>query len=61
MAQRDDDATPRMLTADEAARALRVCAATVHRAAARGELRSIKLGRSLRIPRDEIERLITAA
>jgi excisionase family DNA binding protein len=40
----------RVLTVDEAARVLRVGRSSVYRAIARGDLPSIRVGRSVRVP-----------
>ena len=59
------DEHPLLYTAEAAARALSLSRATVFELIASGELRSIKIGRSRRIPRasleDYISRLLAAA
>jgi excisionase family DNA binding protein len=41
----------------EAAEALGVSVATIYRLIGRGEIRAVKIGRAVRIHRDELERL----
>lgn len=54
------DELPLVLKPAEAAQALRVSAWQIYQSAQRGELRTVRLGRCLRIPRSEIERLLGA-
>ena len=44
-----------LLTVPEAARKLRVCRQTVYELMARGELRSVRIGRARRIPVAELK------
>lgn len=46
---------PEYLTAREVAERLRVSVMTVHRLVERGDLRAIRVGNQLRIPRDSYE------
>jgi excisionase family DNA binding protein len=48
----------RALTAAELAAALQVSVRTVRRMIARGEVRAIRFGRSVRVPVDEAKRLL---
>ena len=54
--------TPALLLPAEAARLLRVTRATVYRLIERGDLRAVRIGDGpsarLRVPRDELERLL---
>ncbi len=50
---------PFLVTTNEAAALLRVCRATVYNLIARGELRVVHIGRSVRVPISEITRLTT--
>ena len=52
---------PLVLTADEAADALRISRWAVYEAVKRGELRAVRLGRTLRIPRAAITELLGGA
>ena len=47
-----------MLTMDDVARILRVSKYTVYRMIKKGKLRAIKIGRLVRIPEKEIQRLV---
>lgn len=49
---------PLVLNADEAAGVLRVSRWQIYESIKRGELRAVRLGRCLRIPRDEVARLL---
>ena len=49
-------AEPAMLTVDEAALRLNLCTKKVYAMCRLGELPSVKVGRSVRIPMEEIER-----
>jgi len=51
-------ATPQLLRVDEAATILNVSSKTIRRLIARGDLRVVRIGRLVRIPSSEIERLI---
>jgi excisionase family DNA binding protein len=55
------DDFPDVLTVEEAARVLRLGRNAGYQAVHRGEIRSIRLGRKLLIPKKEIERLLTVA
>lgn len=55
------DDLPLVVTVPEAAAALRISPWQVRQLAARGDLRTLRLGRCLRIPRAELERLLGAA
>lgn len=52
-------APPRLLTVTETADLARVAKTTVYRWIRAGELPAIRLGGSIRIPRDELEDLLT--
>ena len=49
---------PLVLSADETAEVLRISRWAVYESIKRGEIRAVRLGHSLRIPRDEIARLL---
>jgi excisionase family DNA binding protein len=49
---------PRFLTVDQAARQLRVTISTVRTMIARGELTAVRVGKHLRIPVSEIDRVL---
>jgi excisionase family DNA binding protein len=49
------DPEPALLTIDEAARYLRLSRAKVYSMAARGELPSVKMGRSVRVRRERLD------
>jgi excisionase family DNA binding protein len=51
-------ALPRLLTVDEVADALGICARTVRRLIARGELATHRLGRAVRVAEDDYRRLV---
>jgi excisionase family DNA binding protein len=51
------ESQPRLLSLDAAAHQLSVSARHLRNLAARGQLRIVRLGRSVRVPREEIERL----
>jgi len=55
---RDLDDLPAVLTADEAADVLRVSRWAVYEAIKRGELRAVRLGRCLRVPRAAVVALL---
>jgi excisionase family DNA binding protein len=46
-----------LVTISDAAADLRLCRRTIEYLIARGRLRSVRIGRSIRIPREEIARL----
>jgi excisionase family DNA binding protein len=52
------DDLPLVLDADETARALRISKWSVYESVRRGEIRALRLGRTLRIPRGELIRLL---
>jgi excisionase family DNA binding protein len=52
------DQLPPILTVEEAAAFLRLGRATAYRAARRGELPCIRIGKSLRVPRDRLLTLL---
>ena len=61
-AKRDGLTVPvAMLTVDQSAKALNVCRAHVYALMAKGKIKSLKFGRSRRVPVSEIERLTAAA
>lgn len=45
---------PELLTVTEVAEVLRICKMTIYRAAKEGELDSIRVGRSIRVPREAV-------
>ena len=49
---------PALLHVDDAAATLQVSSKTVRRLVARGDLKAVRIGRSVRIPSSEIDRLI---
>jgi excisionase family DNA binding protein len=49
-----------MFTVEEARRVLRIGKRQCYEAIAAGEIRGVRLGRSLRVPRQELERLLSA-
>ena len=49
---------PDFATVPDVARRLGVCGASIRRAIERGELRAVRLGRSIRIPKSEMERVL---
>ena len=57
----DTSDLPLVLNAEEAARALRVSKWQIYESVKRGEIGSVRLGRSLRIPRAAIEALINSS
>ena len=52
---------PEVLTAQEAAAILRVGRNQLYQAVARGELGAVRLGRSIRIPKQALLHLLTAS
>lgn len=54
MAERDDMVTPRLWTVVDVSQQLRVTPRTVRRWIASGQLKAIHLGRSVRIPDQEV-------
>lgn len=54
----DETVAERAASVDEIARELKVAPITVRRAIRRGEIRAFKIGRLLRVPRSEIERIL---
>lgn len=53
-----DEKETLLMTLPEAGDQLRVCAKTVERMIARGELRAVRIGRAVRVARTELERYI---
>jgi len=53
------DHLPLVLTVDEVAAALRVAKWTIYDMVKRGDLHAVHVGRKIRIPRSEIDRLLT--
>lgn len=53
-----DDVPPRLVSVDDAARMLGVSGTLVRALERKGLLRGVRLGRVLRVPVDEIERLV---
>ncbi len=51
---------PNLLTTSEAADALRVSRATIHRAIDRREIEIVRIGKLIRVRRESIARLLTA-
>ena len=51
---------PPLLCVEDAAVVLKVSSKTIRRLVARGDLRAVRIGRSVRIPSSEIDRLISA-
>jgi excisionase family DNA binding protein len=51
----------RLLTIDQVAAAVQVCPKTVRRVIADGELRSVRVGRQIRISRSELDRYLGLA
>ena len=49
-----------LLRVDEAAAIVKVSSKTIRRLLARGDLKAVRIGRSVRIPSSEIDRLIAA-
>ena len=49
---------PNFATVPDIASKLGVCRASIRRAIERGEIRAVRLGRSIRIPRSEMERVL---
>lgn len=45
---------PELLTVSEVAEVLRICKMTIYRAVNSGELESLRVGRSFRIPREAV-------
>lgn len=54
----DHHERPKVLTVAELAARLGVCRQTVYALERRGELRVIRIGRALRVPTSELERLM---
>lgn len=50
---------PLVLTVDETANALRLGRSATYEAIHRGQIRAVRLGRKLRVPRAELERLLS--
>lgn len=50
---------PLFLSVPEVARVLRIGTSSVHRLLRSGDLKAVRFGRSVRIPRSEVERLLT--
>ena len=50
----------RLLSVDETAQALGVCSRHLRTLIVRGQVRSVRLGRRVLVPREEIDRLATA-
>lgn len=57
----DLEQLPRTLTVEEAASVLRISRSAAYRAAARGELPVLRVGRSLRVPRWRLLELLGEA
>jgi len=53
-----DCTVPMLLTTSEAAEQLRCCSKTVTNVIARGHLKAVRIGKSVRIERVELERFI---
>ncbi len=51
-------AEPQTVTATAAAKRIGVCVRTIYRGVERGEIRHVRIGRSIRIPRSELARLL---
>lgn len=51
-------ATPALLSVDDTAHTLGVCPRFIRILAARGELRVVRLGRRMLVPREEVERVV---
>ena len=49
---------PLVLTVEEAAKALRIGRTAAYEAVRRGEIPSVRIGRSLRVPRHALEKLL---
>jgi len=58
MNEHSDGTSERFLTVREFAEALRVSNMTVYRLVSAGELKAVKVGRSVRLPADEVDRYL---
>lgn len=57
----NQDASTRLVSLDEAARQLGVCGRHLRNLANRGQLRLVRLGRRVLVPRDEIARIVAGS